>query len=107
MTSSVNLHREEPKVNDQQAEVASSNDAQHEEDVGPSLHFRLPYHTTWGQQVRIVGGGPTLGSGDPLSGYMMSCRYSGLLHRDPPPGRQSSTIGGYAPRFSFVYLLVT
>jgi len=77
MTSSVNLHREEPKVNDQQAEVASSNDAQHEEDVGPSLHFRLPYHTTWGQQVRIVGGGPTLGSGDPLSGYMMSCRYSG------------------------------
>ena len=80
MTSGATKNGGETLQNDQQ-DVASSRDAQPEEEFGPSLHFRVSYQTTWGQQVRVVGEGPTLGNRDPLSGYIMSCRHSGKFHR--------------------------
>ena len=85
MTSSVNQDNVN-QTSDQHAELATSPDAQpddREENVGPSLQFKISYLTAWGQQLRIVGNGPTLGSGDQLRGYVMSCRHSGRFLEEP------------------------
>lgn len=84
MTSSVNQDNVN-QIIDQHA-VTTSPDAQpddREENVGPSLQFKIFYLTRWGQQLRIVGDGPTLGNGDQLRGYVMSCRHSGRFLEEP------------------------
>ena len=47
------------------------------EDSSITVHFRLPYLTTWGQQVRVVGELAALGDGQPALAPTLGCRHVG------------------------------
>ena len=42
-----------------------------------NVHFRIPYSTVWGQNVRVVGELSVLGSRDAFSAPRLNCRHAG------------------------------
>ncbi|KAK9799848.1 hypothetical protein WJX73_009580 [Symbiochloris irregularis] len=42
-----------------------------------TVHFRIPYMTTWGQHIRVVGEHSALGDWQPASAPSLGCRHAG------------------------------